>query len=153
MVIIQLLMLPGGPFYSWRPGLTSVIDMWDLINMAPSYSLSLAAGGGRVISSALPPSSRWWTGCRDQPPVTITSYMLYTCTVYCAPHCTPSHSIIGNILLRECRDFLRVSRTEHFKTFSRFLFKNDTNDTFKRGLLYKIFGYIDISVHLSLWWT
>ena len=48
-------MLPGGPFYSWQPGLTSVIDMWDLINMAPSYSLSLAAGGGRVICSALPP--------------------------------------------------------------------------------------------------
>ena len=48
-------MLPGGPFYSWHPGLTSVIDMWDLINMAPSYSLSLAAGGGRVISS-LPPT-------------------------------------------------------------------------------------------------
>ena len=42
-------MLPGVSFYSWHPGPTSVIDMWDLINMAPSYSLSLAAGGGRAI--------------------------------------------------------------------------------------------------------
>ena len=91
-------MLPGVSFYSWHPGLTSVIDMWDLINMAPSYSLSLAAGGGRVISSP-PDSSRWWTGCRDQPPVTITSYMLYTCTVHLTVHTLPSHSIIGNILL------------------------------------------------------
>ena len=80
-------MLTGVSFYSWHPGLTSVIDMWDLINMAPSYSLSLAAGGGRVISSP-PDSSRWWTGCRDQPPVTITSYSAVQ--VYCALYTPPT---------------------------------------------------------------
>ena len=48
------------------------------------------------------------------------------------------------ILIRSCSVFPRVSRTERLKSFSRFIFKNSFNNTFKRGLLYKIFRYIDI---------
>ena len=76
----------------------------------------------------------------DIPPV----FILFIC--HQNTRLDSSHARARSIIIRECRDFLRVSRTEHFKTFSRFLFKNDTNDTFKRGLLYKIFG---IYRHLS----
>ena len=50
----------------------------------------------------------------------------------------------NDLELRSCSVFPRVSRTERLKSFSRFIFKNSFNNTFKRGLLYKIFRYIDI---------
>ena len=35
---------------------------------------------------------------------------------------------------RGCGVFLRPARTEHHKTFSRFIFKNNLINTFKRGV-------------------